>query len=262
MVVRIALADGSKPWQFFTIGKSDHQESPAAADRSRDDRPVGHAGAAFAPGSLHYWQGWAFAAVNLVVSIVFITYFYRRDQEVLARRMLRKETIGAQKVIICLIKQVSCVFYLLCGLDHRFDWSHTWLASVPWWLTVLALLGYIGSYWLFVPVLKANRFAASTIRIESGQVLADIGLYRIVRHPMYSVSLLIWICLPLSLGSFLGLAANLFILPLLVWRLLDEEKMLRRELPGYAAYCEAVPQWRLIPSRSYGEAVCRATVAP
>ncbi len=198
------------------------------------------------PGTIHFWQAWAFMAVTFVLTFFFCAYYYRRDPEFLARRLLRKEKIRAQKQVMFLAKNVSVIFYVMCGLDHRLGWSRTCLAPVPWWLTWLALLLYAGSYLLLIPVCNANRFAASIIQIEAGQTVADRGPYRLVRHPMYSISLLIWLWIPLALGSFVVLPVVAFIVPILVLRLLNEEKMLRRELPGYAEYCQRTP-WRLIP---------------
>ena len=109
------------------------------------------------------------------------------------------------------------------------------------------MLLYAGSYLLLIPVCNANRFAATIIQTEAGQTVADQGPYRLVRHPMYSVSLVIWLWIPLALGSFVLLPAVALIAPVLVLRLLNEEKMLRHELPGYAEYCRRTP-WRLIPS--------------
>jgi protein-S-isoprenylcysteine O-methyltransferase Ste14 len=200
----------------------------------------------FVPGTLNFWQGWTFLAVNLAVTILFCAYFYKRDPQFLARQLLRKEKIDAQKFIMFLLKNVSVVSYLLCGLDNRFGWSRTGLAPVPWWLTSLALLLYAGSYLLFIPVCNANRYAATVIHVEAGQTVADHGPYRLLRHPMYSVSLLIWLWLPLALGSFVALPVAALLIPILVLRLLNEEKILRRDLPGYSDYCHRTP-WRLIP---------------
>ena len=200
----------------------------------------------FVPGTLKFWQGWAFMAVNLIVSILFCAYFYKGDPQLLERRLLRKEKAGTQKIIMFLVKNVSFLAYVLCGLDNRFGWSRTYLAPVPWWLTVLALLLYAGAYFLFVPVLNANRFAASIIQVEAGQTVAEKGPYRLVRHPMYSVALFLWLWIPLALGSFVALPVIALIAPILVWRLLNEEKILHRELPGYAEYCRRTP-YRLIP---------------
>jgi protein-S-isoprenylcysteine O-methyltransferase Ste14 len=198
------------------------------------------------PGGVDYWQGWTFVVVNFAASVVFVTYYYRHDRELLARRMLRQETVRTQKIIMFILKQVSVLFYVFCGLDHRFGWSREWLAPVPGWLSVAALPGYVVCFFLFVPVMNANRFAASVIQMESGQFVADSGPYRLVRHPMYSVALAVWVWIPLALGSWLALPVILPMLALLVWRLLDEEKMLLRELPGYAEYCQRTP-WRLVP---------------
>jgi protein-S-isoprenylcysteine O-methyltransferase Ste14 len=200
----------------------------------------------FVPGTWHYWQGWMFFGVNLIVAMVFCTYFYRYNRELLARRLLRKEKVIAQRFIMFLMKIVSVAFYVLCGLDNRLGWSQTCLTPVPWWLTVLALLGYAGCYLLFIPVFNANRFAASVIQTEAGQTVADQGPYRLVRHPMYAVSLAVWFWLPLALGSFIALPVAALMAPVIVLRLLNEEKVLQRDLPGYSEYCRRTP-YRLIP---------------
>ena len=197
-------------------------------------------------GTLKFWQAWVFLAATFVFTIFFCAYYYRRDPEFLARRLLRKEKIRAQKLVMLLAINVSVIFYVLCGLDHRLGWSRTCFAPVPWWLTWLALLLYAGSYLLLIPVCNANRFAASIIQIEAGQTVADRGPYRLVRHPMYSVSLLAWLWIPLVLGSFVVLPVVVLMAIVLVLRLLNEEKVLRQELPGYAEYCQRTP-WRLIP---------------
>jgi protein-S-isoprenylcysteine O-methyltransferase Ste14 len=200
----------------------------------------------FVPGTWHSWQGWTFLAVNLTLLIVFCTYFYQHDRELLARRLLRREKIIAQRIIILLMKMVTVVFYVLCGLDNRLGWSQKYLTPVPWWLTVLALLGYAGCYLLFIPVFNANRFAASVIQTEAGQTVAERGPYRLVRHPMYAVSLAVWFWLPLALGSFIALPVAALMAPIIVWRLLNEEMVLQRNLPGYTEYCRRAP-YRLIP---------------
>jgi len=200
----------------------------------------------FVPGTLRFWQAWAFLAVQLVTTIYFCAYYYRRDPEFLARRLLRKEMAGPQKFAIFILKNVVVIFYVVCGLDHRFGWSQTYLWPVPWWLTLLALLLHAGGYLLLIPVCNANRFAASIIQVEAGQTVADQGPYRLVRHPMYSVSLFIWLWLPLVLGSFIALPVVALITPILVLRLLNEEKFLRRDLPGYSEYCQRT-RYRLVP---------------
>jgi protein-S-isoprenylcysteine O-methyltransferase Ste14 len=199
-----------------------------------------------AAGTLKFWQGWAFLAVTFAAPLGFGLYFYRHDPLLLARRMLTREKVGTQKFIMLLWKLLSVPAYLLAGFDHRFGWSRQFLVPVPGWLTVLALLLLAAGYLLFYRVMKANRFAASIIQVESGQTITDTGPYRLVRHPMYAGFGILWLAAPVALGSFVALPVFALALPLLVLRLLNEEKFLRRELPGYAEYCQRT-RWRLIP---------------
>jgi len=203
--------------------------------------------ALFGPaGTLKFWQAWAFQAVNLVVSIVFCVFYYKRDPQLLERRMLTREKIGVQKLIMLLVRVGSVVCFLLCGFDYRFGWTRAGLTPVPLWLTLLALVLYSACYFLFVPVLNANRFAASIIQVEAGQTVADEGPYRFVRHPMYAIGLAMWLCIPPALGSFVALPFAALMIPVVIFRLLNEENLLRQELPGYTEYCRRTP-CRLIP---------------
>jgi len=197
-------------------------------------------------GTLKFWQGWAFLVVNFTVTFGFCAYFYKHDPQLLERRMLRKEKIGAQKIIMLMGKLLSVPLYMLPGFDHRFGWSRGSTGPVPWWLTLLALLLVPAGYLVFFWVLKTNRFAAAIIQVEAGQTVTDTGLYHLVRHPLYSGGIVLWLAVPLVLGSFVALPAFALSIPLIVFRLLNEEKFLRRELPGYAEYCRQT-RYRLIP---------------
>jgi protein-S-isoprenylcysteine O-methyltransferase Ste14 len=127
------------------------------------------------------------------------------------------------------------------GLDHRWGWS-----SVPVWLVLLANAGVILSFAIFFVVMKQNSYAAATIRVEAGQPLVSTGIYGIVRHPMYSGALILMVCMPLALGSYWTLLVLILALPVLVWRILNEENVLTRDLAGYTEYCRKV-RYRLIP---------------
>jgi protein-S-isoprenylcysteine O-methyltransferase Ste14 len=197
-------------------------------------------------GTLKFWQGWAFLVSSLGFSIGSTIYFYQYDPQLLARRMLTREKRGAQKIIMLLLRVIYLCAFILAGWDYRSGWTRTNIGPVPWWLTLLALAVILGGNFLFVSVLKANRFAASIIQIEAGQTIADIGPYRLVRHPMYLGVILIWLATPLALGSYVTVPAFALIIPIIIIRLLNEEKMLRPELPGYAEYCQRTP-CRLIP---------------
>jgi protein-S-isoprenylcysteine O-methyltransferase Ste14 len=197
-------------------------------------------------GTTDYWQGWAFLAVSFIPPLGLTAYFYRHDPQLLERRLLRKENVKAQKIIMLLMKLLYLLALILPGLDYRFNWSRAFCGPVPWWLTLLALLVMVACNVLFFLVLKANRFAASVVQVEAEQTVSDAGLYRFVRHPMYLGGLVLWIALPLALGSYLALPLAVLGIPLLILRLLNEEKFLHRELSGYAEYCQRV-RYRLIP---------------
>jgi protein-S-isoprenylcysteine O-methyltransferase Ste14 len=201
----------------------------------------------FCAGTLDYWQGWAFLAVAFIPPLGMTVYFYYRDSQVLERRLLTKEHVGVQKLIVSLMKLLFLSTLVLPGLDYRFGWSRTRCGSVPWWLTLLALFVLLGCHLLFFLVLQANRFAATVVQVEAGQTVSDVGPYHIVRHPMYLGGVVSLLVIPLALGSYLTLSVAVLGIPVMILRLLNEEKFLRRELPGYTGYCQRV-RYRLIPS--------------
>jgi protein-S-isoprenylcysteine O-methyltransferase Ste14 len=197
-------------------------------------------------GTFDYWQGWAFLVVSFIPPLGLTVYFYRHDPQLLERRLLRKEKINAQKIIMLLMKLLYLFALALPGLDHRFGWSEAFYGPVPRWLTLLALFVVVACNVLFFLVLKANRFAAAIIQVEAEQTVSDDGLYHFIRHPMYLGGVVLWLALPLALGSYLTLLVAVFGIPVMMLRLLNEEEFLRRELPGYSEYCQRV-RYRLIP---------------
>jgi protein-S-isoprenylcysteine O-methyltransferase Ste14 len=197
-------------------------------------------------GTLNFWQGGAFLAVTLGFSVWFVIYFYKRDPQLIERRLLKAEKIREQKLLQIASHVLSPVFFVLPGLDYRFGWTREWLGPVPAWLTLLALALILGCQCLIFWVVNVNRYAARIIQVEPGQTVADTGPYRVVRHPMYSATVVIWLAAPLALGSMVAWPAFALIIPLIIFRLLNEEKILRRDLPGYAEYCQRT-RHRLIP---------------
>jgi protein-S-isoprenylcysteine O-methyltransferase Ste14 len=196
--------------------------------------------------TLKFWQAWGFIVAGVVLQFSVMFYLYRRDPEVLGRRLIRQESIGAQRSLMRLAIALYFLVLILAGWDFRFGWTRQWIAPVPWWFTAVALAVIIACEVWFVAVLKANRFAASIIRVESGQTIAASGLYRIVRHPMYLGMIVRWLVTGPALGSLVVWPVSCLIIPIFVLRLLNEEKFLARELPGYSEYCHQTP-WRLIP---------------
>jgi protein-S-isoprenylcysteine O-methyltransferase Ste14 len=197
-------------------------------------------------GSLRFWQGWALMILVFVPVISFYLYFYKHDPQLLERRLQSKEKVREQRLLIRLLKLLFFAAFLLPGLDYRFGWSRTSLGGVPLWLTLLAQVLLLGGLLFVFWVLKVNSFASRTIQVEAGQSLISDGPYRMVRHPMYSGSVVMWLVIPLALGSYFAWPAFALLIPIYVFRLLNEEKVLRQELPGYPAYCLRT-RYRLVP---------------
>lgn len=197
-------------------------------------------------GSWKYWQGWAFLGVTFIPSIVAYLYFYKHDPQLLERRLQSREQVSEQKLLVRVTRPLFLAAFLIPGLDYRWGWSHAFLGGVPLWLIlisqVLVLWGFLFVFW----VLKVNSFASRTIQVEAGQKVISTGPYAVVRHPLYSGSLVMWLAAPLALGSYIAWPAFALLVPFYVIRLLNEEKVLRQELPGYSEYCQRTP-YRLVP---------------
>lgn len=192
-------------------------------------------------GTLDYWQAWLYSVTLFTPVIVFGTYLALRDPELLERRMRTRETELRQQRVLRWGLVFFVAGFLVPGFDRRFGWS-----QVPTGVVIAADLVVLLGYALFVRVLLANRYASRIIEVMPDQPVISSGPYAIVRHPMYVAVLMIWLASPIALGSWWGVLPLLVIVPILVLRITDEEAMLRRDLPGYAAYCDTV-RYRLVP---------------
>lgn len=195
-------------------------------------------------GTVDYWQAWVFLAVFIGGSIGLGLYFVRTDPALIERRMQAgpgAEREPTQRIIIALLLTGLLAMLVVSALDRRWHWS-----DVPAWLTLLADLGITASFVIFFYVMKQNSYAAATVRVEGAQTVVATGLYGVVRHPMYMGALPLMLAIPLALGSFRALLLLAGLVPVLMWRACDEERVLRRDLPGYAEYCARV-RWRLVP---------------
>ena len=193
-------------------------------------------------GSVRYWQGWAFVGVFAVFSVAFSVYFYRHDPKLLERRLQGKEPRRAQKIFKIFWVPLWLVTLVLPGLDYRFGWS----PAMPAWLSAAAWAGMIGSWALVFHVMRVNTFASAVVKVEAEQRVITDGPYGIVRHPMYTGFCLMTVATPFALGSYVAVCTALPLIPVIVFRLFDEERALREELPGYTEYCERT-RFRLIP---------------
>jgi len=197
-------------------------------------------------GSWRFWQGWAWLAVFFIPNLFFFFYLSRHDPQLLERRMQVKEKVGAQNLIKAVGGLIFFSSLLLPGLDYRFGWSRTLLRPVPLWLTLLCLALVLSGFMLVFWVLRVNSFAARTIQVEAGQPVISNGPYRIVRHPMYSGLVMLFLATPLALGSCIAFPAFALLIPIIVLHILSEEKILCQELLGYTEYCLRTP-FRLVP---------------
>jgi protein-S-isoprenylcysteine O-methyltransferase Ste14 len=195
-------------------------------------------------GTLAYWQGWLASVVILVSITATGLYLALYDPALLARRKKfgpANEARPAQKIIIWLALVATVAVPVVAGLDHRFGWS-----NLPaFWVLVgdgLTVAGFL----IQLLVLRANTYGSSTIEIVPGQTVIATGPYAVVRHPMYVGMIVMFAGLPLALGSLWGLVFLAVQIPVLVWRILDEEALLAPELPGYAHYAARV-RFRLLP---------------
>jgi protein-S-isoprenylcysteine O-methyltransferase Ste14 len=191
--------------------------------------------------TLNYWQAWVYLAIVLIPLVYVAFYFMKRDPEFLLRRMKMKEKVTAQKWIIGLSGIPLLLVYLLPGFDVRLGWS-----KLPIWLVLAADLISLAGYILVILVFKENHFASRVVEVSEGQKVIDTGPYALVRHPMYLGSAFMYLFSPLALGSAWAVIPALVMVPVLVARIISEEKLLVAELPGYAEYIQKV-RYRMLP---------------
>jgi len=191
--------------------------------------------------TLDYWEAWAYIGVIFIPAFFVILYFVISDPEFIVRRLQFKEKEAQQKKIIGLSYIFFLIGFLLPGFDHRFGWS-----NIPIGLVIAAdVLVFLG-YMVVIMVFRENRYASRIIEVEKGQMVISTGPYSIIRHPMYLGTLIMFIATPIALGSYWAFIPFLIVPIVLVLRILNEEEVLLRDLPGYKEYCQKT-RYRLIP---------------
>ena len=195
-------------------------------------------------GTFHYWQGWLFLVVFAASTIGFTVYLAIYDKPLLERRLKagpQHERERSQQVIVSLVYIAFFAFLILPVLDYRHN-----LSRVPAWVSIIGnaiiVLSFLAIFW----VVRTNTWAASNVRVEAGQQVVDTGPYAYVRHPMYASAIWLFVGMPLALGSWWTIVLVIPFVPVLFWRLLNEEKVLTRDLPGYTDYMRRV-KYRLVP---------------
>jgi len=192
-------------------------------------------------GTIHFLNGWLFIAGLLLPMIFALTYLITRDPELLEKRMKLKEKEDAQKKYVLLSISLFVIAYIIPGFDYRYSWS-----EIPLWIVYISLIFMLAGYIMFIAVMLQNRYASRVIEIQNQQKLIDTGLYSVVRHPMYLAATILYLSSSLVLGSYYALIPMLFLPFLLAFRIINEEKVLIKGLPGYKEYTKKV-KFRMIP---------------
>jgi len=192
-------------------------------------------------GSLTFWSGW------LLMGILFIPMFFAgivmmlKNPALLESRLNAKETQREQSTVVKLSGLMFLAGFVIAGLGFRFHWY-----MLPMGVSIGAAVLFLLAYALYAEVLRENTYLSRTITVQQGQTVIDTGLYGIVRHPMYSVTLVLFLSMPIVLGSWYALIVFAVYPLLMVIRIQNEEKLLEKELHGYTEYKKKV-RYRLIP---------------
>ena len=192
-------------------------------------------------GTLAYPGGLLFLCLLFVPMLIMGIVMLARARDLLAKRLDAKEKQAAQKGVQSLAGLVFMAGFVLAGLDFRFGWS-----QVPLPVVIAASVIFLIGYGLYAEVMRENAYLSRTVKVEEGQTVISTGLYGIVRHPMYLASVLMFLSIPLVMGSWYALIPFAFYPLLMVVRILDEEKLLTAELSGYEEYKRKV-KYRMIP---------------
>ena len=192
-------------------------------------------------GTFCYPYGWLFVGLLFIPMLIAGIIMFIKNPAFLAKRLDAKEKQGKQKGVVALSGLMFIAGFVVAGLDFRFGWS-----EMPIWVIVAASVLFLIAYLLYAEVMRENAYLSRTVKVEQGQTVVDTGLYGIVRHPMYAVTILLFLMIPLILGSWYALIAFAFYPAIIVVRLKDEEELLSRELAGYETYKKKV-KYRLIP---------------
>ena len=192
-------------------------------------------------GSFAYIEGWIF------MGILFIPMFFAgivmmiKSPDLLKSRLKAKESEGTQKIVIGLSLLMFIGAFVVAGLNFRFKWL-----ELPLWSSIVGAGVFLIAYVLYAEVLRENAYLSRTIEVQEGQKVVDTGLYGVVRHPMYMVTMFLFLSMPFVLGSLFSFFIMLVYIPIIVVRIINEEKFLEKELAGYTEYKKKVKK-RLIP---------------
>ena len=192
-------------------------------------------------GTLGWWQGWLFMGILFVPMFGAGLVMMAKAPDLLRKRLDAKESEGEQRTVLALSALMFVAAFVVAGLGVRLGWP-----QLPSWASWAGAAAFLAAYALYAEVMRENAYLSRTIEVQGGQKVVDTGLYGIVRHPMYSSTLLLFLSMPIVLGSPFSFIIMLAYLPIIAKRIRNEEEVLAEGLEGYAEYLTRV-KWRLIP---------------
>jgi len=192
-------------------------------------------------GTLSFMEGWLLMGILFIPMFIAGLIMMAKNPNLLRSRLNAKEKEQDQSIVVKLSGLMFIAGFILAGLNFRFGWI-----ILPMWISVVGSILFLLSYVLYAEVLRENAYLSRTIEVQQGQTVVDTGLYGIVRHPMYSATLVLFLSMPLVLGSLPSLIVFLCYPLIIIKRLLGEEKYLEENLEGYSEYLKKV-KYRLIP---------------
>ena len=192
-------------------------------------------------GTLGYANGWLFIGLLFAPMLFLGIVLLVKSPELLRKRLDAREKENTQKGVVALSALLFVAGFIVAGLDFRFGWT-----DVPLWCVVTASVVLLLSYGLYAEVMRENAYLSRTIEVQNGQKVVDTGLYSIVRHPMYAVTVWLFLSIPVVLGSWWALVCFLPYVAVIAVRIVNEEKVLEAGLQGYSEYKKRV-KYRIIP---------------
>lgn len=192
-------------------------------------------------GSLYYWEAWVLMGVIFIPFTFVALWLVKHDPSLVERRMRYREKRAEERKIIRIVQILFIIGMLIPGFDYRYGWS-----DVPFWLVIASDVIVFLGYMLVFSVFRENSYTSRIVEVEKSQKVITTGPYSVVRHPMYVGVILMYVFMPLALGSYYALIPIVPSIFAIILRIFDEEKLLTKDLEGYREYCKKV-RYRLIP---------------
>lgn len=192
-------------------------------------------------GTLHYKNGWIFISILFIPMLIMGIVLMLKNPELLQKRLNARESESDQKKVVAFSGIMFLLGFVTAGLNYRFQW----LILSDWFVIIFSLVFLLG-YGMYAEVLRENAYLSRTVEVQENQKIIDTGLYGIVRHPMYTATILMFLSIPLILGSLISFVIFLFYPVIIIMRIRNEEKILEEGLSGYTEYQKKV-KYRLLP---------------